>query len=179
MAASLPGLLAPAVGAGFAMDWVTVSKAGVAVAPPPSQGTAGQQAKEPAGSYEAIRVYLWVGMADPGTPGRQVILSLLPAMKQTVDQMGMPPEQVSATGRVMRAEAPIGFSAAVIPYLSALGDRDAATRLSQRVRAAVDGQTGLEGSPATYYDQNLSLFSTGFTEGRFRFNRDGQLSVSW
>jgi endo-1,4-beta-D-glucanase Y len=176
---SLPTLLEPTVGAGFAMDWVAVGKAGVLAAAPPAQGSPGQQAPEAAGSYEAIRVYLWAGMTDPATPGERTILSLLTGMKDILDRTGNPPEQVSASGRIIHAQSPIGFSAAVIPYLNALGDRETAKNLIQRLSAARDGQTGLVGKPATYYDQNLSLFSTGFTEGRFHFRRDGQLSVNW
>lgn len=176
---SLPALLAPAVGGGFAMDWVSVSKAGIQATTPPGEGAAGHPAPQPVGGYEAIRVYLWAGMTEPTTPDGRTVLSLLAGMKSVVDRTGTPAELVSAAGIVIRAESPIGFSAAVLPYLNALGDRNAATKLAQRLRAAVDVQTGLIGNAPTYYDQNLSLFSTGYTERRFHFGRDGQLSVSW
>ena len=176
---SLPALLAPAVGKGFAMDWVAVGKAGIQATTPPAEVAAGHQAPQPVGSYEAIRVYLWAGMTDLATPGERNVLSLLTGMKDIVDRTGTPAEQVSATGNIIHAESPIGFSAAVLPYMNALGDRSAATKLAQRLRAAVDVQTGLIGNAPTYYDQNLSLFSTGYTEGRFHFGRDGQLAVNW
>ncbi len=179
IAASLPTLLAPAVGNGFAMDWVSVSKTGVQATFPPVQGSSGQQSGQPAGSYDAIRVYLWAGITDPAAPGLRSLLPLLTGMKNVVDQSGVPPEQVSAAGKVVHADSPVGFSAAVIPYLNALGDKNAATQSTRRVTVSRDAKTGLVGTAVTYYDQNLVLFSTGYTEGRFRFRRDGQLAVSW
>jgi endoglucanase len=42
-----------------------------------------------------------------------------------------------------------------------------------------DVSTGLYDSPPRYYDQNLALFATGWSEARFRFGTDGALIVPW
>lgn len=179
ISASVPTLLAAGVGNGFAMDWVEVSKTGVRAVAPPAQAGAGQQAAQASGSYDAIRVYLWLGLANAATPGVRSELKLLGGMRQLIDRGAFPPEQVDATGRILKAEAPVGFLAAVIPYSRAVGDADVAARMTGRLMAARDGQTGLFGRPATYYDQNLTLFSTASSEGRFHFARDGVLHVGW
>jgi endoglucanase len=80
---------------------------------------------------------------------------------------------------VVRAEAPVGFSAAVAPYLNALGMKAQAKLQQDRLIAAQDPATGLYGHPGEYYDENLALFSTGFIEQRFRFERDGRLHLKW
>jgi endoglucanase len=38
---------------------------------------------------------------------------------------------------------------------------------------------GLYGRTPVYYDQNLALFSTGWVEQRYSFDRDGRLKVKW
>jgi len=42
-----------------------------------------------------------------------------------------------------------------------------------------DAASGLYGKDLAYYDQNLALFSTGFTEGRFSFGPGGELNLRW
>jgi len=37
----------------------------------------------------------------------------------------------------------------------------------------------LYGASQAYYDQNLALFSTGWSEQRYRFESDGKLDVKW
>jgi endoglucanase len=90
-----------------------------------------------------------------------------------------PPLQVDAHGNVVHAEAPVGFSAAVIPYLEAIGARPQARLQQARLVAAQDPATGLYGHPGEYYDENLALFSTGWSEQRYRFDRDGKLHLKW
>ena len=90
-----------------------------------------------------------------------------------------PPLEVDSQGTVVRAAAPVGFSAAVIPYLQAVGLRSQAKLQQDRLIASQDLSTGLYGHPGEYYDQNLALFSTGSTEQRYRFDRDGKLHVRW
>jgi endoglucanase len=91
-----------------------------------------------------------------------------------------PPEKISDQGIPLAQDGPVGFSAAVLPYLRAFPD---SSRISaqQTVRMSKlrDPSTGLYGKDLAYYDQNLALFSTGFIEGRFRFGANGELNVEW
>jgi endoglucanase len=87
---------------------------------------------------------------------------------------------VSEQGIPLEHDGPVGFSAAVLPYLRAIPALDkAAAQQRVRIGAQLDSSTGLYGKDPTYYDQNLVLFATGFLDGRFRFGPRGELKVGW
>jgi endoglucanase len=175
---SLHPMLAQGSGAGFAMDWVS---AGTEIRPSvsPTQLASGISDKPPIGSYDAIRVYLWLGLADPATPGVRQLLPLVSGMSTYLKTHPIPPEQVDYAGRIISANAPPGFSAAVIPYLIALGLKDSATQQANHLAASASPALGLYGPKGDYYDQNLALFSTGWSEHRYRFDQNGSLKVKW
>jgi len=176
---SLPRLLNTQVGHGFAMDWVTASEAGVHAVAPPAEPTAGSREPLASGSYDAIRVYLWLGIADPGTRGRGDLLGGVSGMAAMLRTAVTPPLEVDAQGNVVHADAPVGFSAAVVPYLQSVGLKAQAKLQQDRLIAAEDPATGLYGRAGEYYDENLVLFSTGFIDQRYRFDRDGKLHLRW
>ena len=167
---------------GFAMDWVTAASDGPGIQPSASPATlinlpVGQSGPAPVGSYDAIRVYLWAGIADPKTPQVKQLRSSLSGMDSYLKSNDMPPLQVDAAGKVLSASSPPGFSAAVIPYLQALGLKTEANQQSARLSATL--KNGLYGTEGRYYDQNLALFQTGWSEGRYRFDANGQLHLKW
>jgi endoglucanase len=175
---SLNPILAQGSGAGYAMDWVTAGT-GIHPSATPAQHAAGDAGTMPIGGYEAIRVYLWLGIADPDTHGVRALFPRIPAMAAYLDSHPIPPQQVDAQGKVLNPNGPPGFSAAVIPYLHAAGKNSQAKIQSDRLASTLDATSGLYGKSADYYDQNLALFATGWSEGRFRFDRDGKLRVKW
>lgn len=151
--------------AGFAPDWIVYRAQGGFQ--PDAQTAA-------AGSYNAIRVYLWAGMLAPEEPARAVLLRALAPMARAVAASGVPPETVQTrTGRT-EGGGPAGFSAALLPFLAASGQAKAAQQ--QRLRVAA--KAPLERTD-NYYDQVLTLFGLGWAEGRFRFARDGSLLPNW
>ncbi len=175
---TLPKLLAIPSTHGFAMDWVSAGSDGVqAVAAPFSGPEAGQA--YPLGSYDAIRVYLWLGLAHPATPELRSLLSATQGMATYLRTALTPPRVVSAQGAVVSPDAPIGFSAAVIPFLSASGMQAQMKMQRDRLLAARDAATGLSSNPSQYYDENLVLFSTAWSEKRYRILASGELSVNW
>ena len=176
---TLPQILARQVGNGFAMDWVSGSPAGVRAVAPPAEPTAGSREPQAGGSYDSIRVYLWLGIAESGTRGQRDMLAQVSGMASYLKTSVTPPLEVDAMGAVVHASGPAGFSAAVVPYLQAVGMKPAAKLQQDRLIASQDPVTGLYGHPGEYYDQNLALFSTGWTEQRYRFDRDGKLHVKW
>jgi endoglucanase len=176
---SLPALVGGENGSGYAMDWVAAGPDGIHPVAPPSQPSTGQRDLQPGGSYDAIRVYLWLGIADPSTPGEREMLNSLPAMAKYLKTPGAPPLEVNAKGGVVQQDGPVGFSAAVEPYLLAEGAKAAAKVQSDRLVALRDAKTGLYGSPPAYYDQNLALFSLAWSEDRYRLAGDGKLVVPW
>ncbi len=175
---SLEPMLRGGSGSGFAMDWVA---AGTTVRPSasPVQLARGEQSAEPVGSYDAIRVYLWIGVADKDTPGLAALLARTSGMGAYLKTHVTPPLEVNATGQVRNNEVSAGFSAAIIPYLHALGLRNEERTQMNRLGAMRDGATGLFGKQPVYYDQNLAMFATGWTEQRYRFDRGGKLVVRW
>jgi len=142
---SLPALIDGANGSGFAMDWVAAGPDGVHPVAPPVEPSAGQREPQPAGSYDAIRVYLWLGIANPATPGKREMLASLPAMAIYLKTPGAPPLEVDAKGEVLHEDGPVGFSAAVQPYLLAEGAKEAARVQSDRLRTLRDPASGLYG----------------------------------
>jgi endoglucanase len=180
---SLHPLFAKGCGAGYAMDWVVADGGGVHPSMTPAQLATGKKdAGVAVGSYDAIRVYLWLGMADTRTPGRSDLVDRLSGMANYMKNQKVPPERVDLTGKILDANGPVGFSAALVPFLLARDEKAEAVIQMDRVNAQKDATTGLYGSDAAhprYYDQNLVLFATGWSEERFRFEKDGKLKVKW
>jgi endo-1,4-beta-D-glucanase Y len=125
------------------------------------------------GSFDVIRVYLWAGMLDPVTPGRDAILKTLGGMARYLHTNSVPPSKVRPDGKVEDPKGPLGFSAALLPYLSALGEKNLADEQMSRVRSELNSRTGLYGTPSRYYDQNLLLFALGAMQRRFWFDSKG------
>jgi endoglucanase len=87
-----------------------------------------------------------------------------------VSDQGIPGEQ----------DGPVGFSAAVLPYLRAYPDSSrSVARQMIRLSAQKNATSGLYGKDIAYYDQNLALFAIGFLDARFRFGPGGELNVEW
>lgn len=179
IAMGIPRMLASSSRHGFAMDWVDYMP-GDGFYPAPAMQTGNKDSDVPGGSYDAIRVYLWAGMMDGKGTIRAQMLSAIPGMSVYLANHDAPPEKVSDQGIPLAQDGPVGFSAAVLPYLRAFPDL---SRLSaqQTVRMSKmrDASTGLYGKDLAYYDQNLALFATGFIDGRFRFGAGGELNVEW
>ena len=177
IALDIPRLLEQSARHGWAMDWVGYSP-GDGFYPVPAHPD-----KDPApagGSYDAIRVYLWAGMLDGRGKIRAGLLDAVPAMGAYLANHGAPPEKVSDQGIPLEQDGPVGFSAAVLPYLRALPNMEkSGAQQTVRLSAQRDGATGLYGKDPAYYDQNLALFATGYLDGRIRFGPGGELIVEW
>jgi endo-1,4-beta-D-glucanase Y len=144
---------------GIAPDWLRLD----------ARGSLGFDGAGPAiGSYDAIRVYLWLGLLNPAEPERAALLQLFQPMAQIIERSGRPPERIDArSGRVLAAESPGAFSAAVAPWLEQALPR-AAPRQWQRALRLAPLQD-------EYYARALLLFAQGWREGRLRFGPDGEL----
>jgi len=177
IAQDIPRLIQQSSRHGFAMDWVAYSP-GSGFYPVPTPGSGG--AGTPVGSYDAIRVYLWAGMMSASDKARSQILSSIPGMGVYLADHDSPPEKVNDQGVPSTEDGPVGFSAALLPYLRAFPNLSkASARQTARMSQQRDPSTGLYGKAVAYYDQNLALFATGFMDGRFRFGPAGELNVEW
>jgi endoglucanase len=149
---------------GFSPDWTLYdAREGFLVYP---EGNKGQ------GTYNAIRVYTWAGMMHADAPGARQLLSTLAPMARFVRDKGYPPESIDIVSGQPSGPASSGFSAAMLPFLHAVGDL--ATLQAQVLR--------LQARPLrtdAYYDHVLSLFGQGWLNGWFRFTSTGQVQPRW
>jgi len=153
---------------GFAPDWAYFRE-------PAADGAGGgfslATGAEPdrLGGYDAIRVYLWVGMTSPADPDRAALLQQFSAMVDVAAGNGVPPASVdAASGRTDGSAGPPGFSAALLPIAAAAGRAAPLNALLARLGTDPPGA-------GAYYDQVLSLFGRGGLDGRYAFAADGSL----
>jgi len=134
--------------------------------------------RAPSSSYDAIRVYLWAGMSRDAA-SQQLLRLLAPYAKVIRANGGAPPEKVNpANGVAIKADwAPIGYSGAVLPFVSALRDQDLADEQLGRLRR--DLVRAKLGGDTNYYDQMLIMFGEGWQEGYYRFDEQGRLQPRW
>lgn len=171
IASQIPHVIQRSSPKGFALDWVTCRQGGQFRA----EDAQGNQALA---SYDAIRVYLWAGLLHPSTPGRESILAATSGMRHQLKRHPVPPSVISPDGKVKVADSGAGFSAALIPYLSALREPGLVAEQQRRLRSEWNAKAGLYGLRPRYYDQNLALFSEGWSQGRYFFASDGQLECA-
>ena len=93
--------------------------------------------------------------------------------------LGNPPEKVDPlTGKALKSNySPIGFSGAVLPFLSALGEQQALEKQRERIRLAA--ARARRGEATNYYDQVLILFGAGWLDNQYRFDPQGRLLLKW
>ncbi|WP_415765824.1 cellulose synthase complex periplasmic endoglucanase BcsZ [Paraburkholderia sp. J10-1] len=150
---------------GYSPDWVEYhAKGGFA----PDAQTHAESA------YNAIRVYLWAGMLASDDPLRASTLATFKPLADFVGAQGFPPERVdTTTGTAGPNEGNGGFSAAVAPYLAALGRSDLANAQAERSR------TLAQKSPPGYYSSVLMLFGLGYLDGLYHFDAQGRVAPAW
>ena len=155
--AALPRVLQQGAPRGYAADWIAWQADQQAFAPRPG--------REATGSYDAIRVYLWLGMLAPDAADAQALKTHFMAIEGLVDAEGRLPERIDILSGESRGDGPAGFSAAVLPLLR---DGPHAAALARRAASV-----GLSGD--RYYEQMLALFAEGWMQGRYRFDAQGAL----
>ena len=126
------------------------------------------------GSYDAIRVYLWAGMTDANDPLAQPILKSLQGMEKILKSNSTPPERVNTVNGATSGAGPVGFSAALLPYLKAMNKSDLLQAQLERIK-----NMQLTKPLPVYYDSVLNLFGMGWFENRYRFSSNGLISLNW
>jgi len=152
---------------GIAPDWYEVLADGTVTSDRQTKGLA---------SYDAIRVPLWAGMSSAPDNRENDLLPLMQPLAAYLANRTEPPEKMDFQTGASSGGSPIGFSAAVLPFLVVMNE-DSATRERQRLKnARVSGNLG---DPPHYYDQALGMFGEGWDTRRFRFDENGQLIPQW
>ncbi len=129
------------------------------------------------GSYDAIRVYLWAGMTSPRDPSAASLLTALGGMRGALSGQ-VPPERVATARGNGEGAGPVGFSGALLPYLSAAGDTADVDAQRQRIASMLDAARTAK-TAVPYYDRVLLLFGEGWIDGRYRFDAHGRLVPGW
>lgn len=122
------------------------------------------------GSYDAIRVYLWLALTSRSEPNRAHLIKKLQGYGDLVAAKGLPPERLDACTGKTENTGPIAFSIAIMPFLQEVGAMSSFER--QRLRL-----TATAGVPKVYYEQALALFSQLWLEERYDFGADGRLNI--
>ncbi len=152
---------------GFAPDW-TLYRAG------PGHGFAPDAQSHAVGSYDAIRVYLWLGALDSSETSRADLLGHFGPFADYINAHQAAPELVDATtGKAGPNLGNAGFSAAVVPFLVARGQTALADTQAARAES-LESQT-----PPGYYTSVLALFGLGWRDSLYRFAADGTLVPAW
>ena len=117
------------------------------------------------------------GSASPTVtpPASSSLLDATSGMAAYLRHARHPAAQGRRLGNVIATDAPVGFSAAVIPYLQALGLKAQAKTGRSPRRHAETRPPASTARIAPTTTRTCILFATGWTEGRFRFDRDGKL----
>jgi len=152
---------------GYAPDWAAYQNGQFVVDPKSGD----------VGSYDAIRVYLWAGMASSADPLARPWLDALGGMRQSVAQTGFPPEKVATISGATSGEGPLSYWGALAPYFKALND-ERGLGLARTHLEALVAPPGAGREPV-YYDRVLGLFGGGFVDGRYRFDENGRLVPNW
>lgn len=145
---------------GFAPDWVTWKK---------RIGWQPDQTNPNLGSYDAIRVYLWVGMLANDMQKKSVLVKHFWPIIELTQQLGAPPEKINVLTGQTTGRGSIGFAAALLPLLA----NNPSLLAIQRQHVDEAKFTG-----DSYYTAVLRLFGQGWDENRYRFNAQGELLIS-
>jgi endoglucanase len=161
--ASSRRIIAGSAPRGYAADWISYREGQGFSADPVSHGE---------GSYNAIRVYLWAGMlAVEDREDGPLVRALAPMAAAAARRA--PPESIDTATLETHGQAPVGFLGALLPLLVHFKFTDAAESYRRQIEAEALKDD------RHYYSDALTLFGLGWVEGRFHFDRHGDLSVRW
>lgn len=159
LAENTPKILMSIAPQGIAPDWMTWTV----------DGWSRVSKSDGVGSYDAVRVYLWIGMMHPDAPEASTLRSHFNKISQFLDEEGYLPERIDVATEVTKGRASLGFSAALLPLFQdgAVGKQ---LRLLLRTSSIVD---------AGYYERMLLLFGKAWDEQRYVFDMQGQVVPAW
>nr|WP_049614352.1 cellulose synthase complex periplasmic endoglucanase BcsZ [Yersinia pekkanenii] len=151
---------------GFSPDWVVWQK---------GTGWQSDETRPNIGSYDAIRTYLWVGMLSDNSPQKAELIQRFQSMAAVTQQQGLPPENINTSNGKISGNGSEGFSAALLPFLVSSPKPFNQQTLRVQQQRVQDSPPGRD----DYYSAVLTLFGQGWSQHRYRFNRQGELQSSW
>ena len=127
-----------------------------------------------AGSYNAIRTYLWAGMMPSDMEGQVEQLHSLQPFAKAISNNKQVPLMTYADSGLTQGTSPVGFTAAMLPFLVASGETELAAAFDLEVKTQLITDRDNE-----YYNNVLAMFGTAWYTDKFRFNAKGELIVPW
>ncbi|KAA8735711.1 cellulase [Acinetobacter qingfengensis] len=146
---------------GFSPDWIEYDQ---------TLGWLTQVENKPIlGSYDAIRVYLWLGMLNSSDQNKQTLYQHFMPMLKLLNTNHYPPEKINVLDATTINQGPIGFSAAMLPFI-----QDPTLQKKQLLYIQDNYK-----NQQNYYNNMLILFGLGWYEKKFAFSATGQLLPAW
>lgn len=124
------------------------------------------------GGYNAIRVYLWLGMLSNDDPDKPGLMAQFEPMLKAIGADGYVAEQYDIKTKAQIGYKPLGFRAAVLPFLASANN---SSRVGEFLKE-LDARE-LSNQPDHYYESVLILLGKGWAEHKYQFNKDGMLIV--
>ncbi len=124
------------------------------------------------GGYNAIRVYLWLGMLNDLDTDKKALIAHYSPFSDIITQDKDVYEYYDLLAKKQGGNKPKGFSAAVLPFLASSNNAGLAREFAS-TKSFVTNST----KPDQYYDSVLTLFGKGWFDGRYEFDKDGQLTI--
>lgn len=123
-------------------------------------------------AYNAIRVYLWLGMMPFDDPLSASLRSHFAPWATRALASGVVSERIQVTSaKVLSEHQPIGFAQAALPYLQVQAEPSERAGLAVITARAMQPREG-------YYSEVLALFSLFWRDGLFQFKRDGRVQLA-
>ncbi len=122
------------------------------------------------GGYNAIRVYLWLGMLSDAETYKVELMTAFSPMLKVVQTDGFVSEQYDTKTNAQVGDKPLGFTAAVLPFLISANDLTRANVFVEKLKTRE-----FSDKPTHYYDSILMLMGKGWLEKRYQFDKAGML----
>ncbi|WP_194436915.1 cellulose synthase complex periplasmic endoglucanase BcsZ [Vibrio fluminensis] len=126
------------------------------------------------GSYNAIRTYLWAGMLNDSVAEKSALVEQMQPFVEATSTLGAPPREVNTQTGKFSNKGSAGFSAAALPLIDAVADKDLLQQQAERANTLLVSDRN-----DYYYDNVLSLFGMGWHQGHYRFGLNGELVPAW
>lgn len=149
---------------GFSPDWIEVT----------AKGVKSDEAEGNIGNYDAIRTYLWAGMLSEDSPYKKALVDKMQPLVEVLKSTQRIPESFDAQTGQYFGYSNLGLNASVIPLLKAAGQQQLAQIFEQKVKQGMG-----EVKAHNYYQNVLILFSQGWSDGRYTFDKTGKVMPNW
>ena len=125
------------------------------------------------GGYNAIRVYLWLGMFSEDEPEKKALMSHYSPMLKIIQSDEFVAEQYDIALKTQSGYHPLGFKAAVLPFLVSAEDLKTTNNFLNEL---ITRKTSSK--PDHYYENVLVLFGKGWLDHKYEFTKNGMLSLN-